>query len=239
MKDIVALSGGKDSTALALWLHENEPREYTYICTPTGNENTETLQHWLRLKEILKGEFIFLTAGKSLQGMIRDTMTIPNWRMRWCTFKLKIKPAAEYMMQFSGCTLYIGIRADEEEREGGDYSNVPGAIIRMPLREHGIDINGVRSINERYGIKIPDRTDCKLCFFQTLAEWYFLWRDDLDSWMEGEQLEQLTGFTFRSPGRDTWPAAMKDLRALFESGKIPERSIGMKMKAMQCRVCRL
>src|SRR5688572_21103449 len=124
MKDIVALSGGKDSTALALWLNEHEPREYTYICTPTGNENAETLQHWLRLKSMLKGEFLFLTAGKSLQGMIRETLTIPNWRMRWCTFRLKIKPAAEYMAQFPGSVLYVGIRADEPEREGGDYSNV-------------------------------------------------------------------------------------------------------------------
>lgn len=35
---VVALSGGKDSTAMALRLREVEPREYTYICTPTGNE---------------------------------------------------------------------------------------------------------------------------------------------------------------------------------------------------------
>lgn len=97
MKHIIALSGGKDSTAMAIALNEIEPRDYTYICTPTGNENIETLNHWIKLKSILKGEFIFLSAGKSLQGMIRDTMTIPNWRMRWCTFRLKIKPAAEFM----------------------------------------------------------------------------------------------------------------------------------------------
>lgn len=86
---------------------------------------------------------------------------------------------------------------------------------------------------------IPDRTDCKLCFFQTLAEWYFLWRDDKESWMEGEALEELTAHTFRSPSRDTWPAAMKDMRLRFEAGETPERSIGMKLKSMQCRVCRI
>lgn len=35
---VVALSGGKDSTALALRLKEIEPREYQYVCTPTGDE---------------------------------------------------------------------------------------------------------------------------------------------------------------------------------------------------------
>lgn len=38
MKHIVGLSGGKDSTAMALWLAENQPRDYEYICTPTGEE---------------------------------------------------------------------------------------------------------------------------------------------------------------------------------------------------------
>ena len=38
MKHVVALSGGKDSTAMALELAEREPRDYVYVCTPTGNE---------------------------------------------------------------------------------------------------------------------------------------------------------------------------------------------------------
>ena len=38
MKHIIALSGGKDSTALALRLAEVEPREYEYVFTPTGDE---------------------------------------------------------------------------------------------------------------------------------------------------------------------------------------------------------
>ena len=38
MTHVVALSGGKDSTAMALRLAEVEPQEYRYICTPTGRE---------------------------------------------------------------------------------------------------------------------------------------------------------------------------------------------------------
>ena len=33
-RHVVALSGGKDSTALALALHEKEPRDYDYVITP-------------------------------------------------------------------------------------------------------------------------------------------------------------------------------------------------------------
>lgn len=39
---VVALSGGKDSTAMALRLRELNPDiDYTYSCTPTGNELPE------------------------------------------------------------------------------------------------------------------------------------------------------------------------------------------------------
>ena len=50
MTHVVALSGGKDSTALALRLAEVEPREYVYLCTPTGRELPEMEAHWTRLE---------------------------------------------------------------------------------------------------------------------------------------------------------------------------------------------
>ena len=49
VQHIVALSGGKDSTALALRLAELEPREYVYVCTPTGDELPEMFAHWRKL----------------------------------------------------------------------------------------------------------------------------------------------------------------------------------------------
>ncbi len=54
-KHIVGLSGGGDSTAMALWLAENEPRDYTYICNATGNELPDLFEH-LRHMESLRGE---------------------------------------------------------------------------------------------------------------------------------------------------------------------------------------
>jgi 3'-phosphoadenosine 5'-phosphosulfate sulfotransferase (PAPS reductase)/FAD synthetase len=51
---IVALSGGKDSTALAIRLKELNPnRKYIYICTPTGDELPEMELHWANLESIL------------------------------------------------------------------------------------------------------------------------------------------------------------------------------------------
>jgi hypothetical protein len=53
MKHIVAISGGKDSTALALHLAEIEPRDYTYLITPTGDELPEMVEHWEKLEQLL------------------------------------------------------------------------------------------------------------------------------------------------------------------------------------------
>jgi len=49
-RHVIALSGGKDSTALALALHEREPRDYDYVITPTGNELPAMKVHWAKLE---------------------------------------------------------------------------------------------------------------------------------------------------------------------------------------------
>ncbi len=152
---------------------------------------------------------------------------------------LKIEPFAAYLMQSAPAQFYVGLRADEEAREGGDYKDVPGVEMRFPLRDAGMGLDAVLEFLRVRDITIPRRTDCMLCFFQRLIQWYELWRDNLPAYLEGEAYEALTGFTFRSPQRDTWPAALKDLRALFESGRIPRETRKDMIAATQCRVCRL
>jgi len=54
MNHIVALSGGKDSCAVAFKLKELHP-EYDpyYVCTPTGSELPEMKEHWAKLECML------------------------------------------------------------------------------------------------------------------------------------------------------------------------------------------
>lgn len=90
-RHVVALSGGKDSTAMALRLAEVEPRDYVYICTPTGNENDAMFAHWRMLATLL-GKPIVPVVGGTLVGLIRKQQALPNVWMRWCTRMLKIAP---------------------------------------------------------------------------------------------------------------------------------------------------
>jgi 3'-phosphoadenosine 5'-phosphosulfate sulfotransferase (PAPS reductase)/FAD synthetase len=68
---VVGLSGGKDSTAMALRLVEVEPREYTYVITPTGDELPPMVEHWKRLETLLGKPLIRVTQAGRTPG--RDT----------------------------------------------------------------------------------------------------------------------------------------------------------------------
>lgn len=223
---------------MALRLAEVEPRDYVYICTPTGNEPAAMFAHWRRLSTML-GTPLTPIVSDTLVGLITKQHALPNWRQRWCTRMLKIEPYAAWLTQQGECTSYVGLRADEPDREGGDYLDLPGVVSRFPLREWGWGLGDVQTYLAARGVDIPERTDCALCFFQRLHEWYALWRDDKAAWAEGERLEALTGHTFRSPGRDAWPAALKDLRREFEQGQIPRGTEGNLFASLQCRVCRI
>lgn len=233
-KHVVGLSGGKDSTALAFWLVENEPREYEFICNQTGNELPEMVAHWERLERMLGQPLKRVRHFKDLIGMIEDEGAIPNWRQRFCTRILKIEPTIRYMEDLpEGSVLYVGLRAGEEARRGifGEDMNV-----RFPLREQGWTEVDVWKYLDKMGVTIPARTDCALCFYQRVDEWQTLYFTHPDKWAEGEAIEAKIGHTFRSPGRDTWPAGMKELGEAFASGR-PVR----KSAPRQCpgRVCSL
>lgn len=242
---VVALSGGKDSTAMALRLREVEPdNHFVAICTPTGNELPVMFDHWKHVAELLSTELVPLMA-KSLVTAIRDEGMIPNWRARWCTRKLKLYPYQAFLDQLvrSGKRVVscVGIRADEPERESGDYSKVVGVESRFPLREWGWSLTDVLSYLNDRGVEVPQRTDCALCFFQRLGEWWDLWKFNPELYAEGERIEDEMGHTFRSDGRDTWPSSLKELRLRFEAGDEPRGASvqGELFRNMQCRVCRL
>lgn len=162
---------------------------------------------------------------------------LPNFRARWCTRILKIEPTIEFMESLPpGSTLYVGLRADEEERQGifGEDIN-----IEFPLRSWGWGEAHVWRYLALRSVRIPNRSDCALCYGQRLGEWYALWRKHPDRFALGEALEVIYGHTFRSAQRDTWPASMRGLRERFERGDVPRGAEAAMREDGACRVCRL
>lgn len=242
---VVALSGGHDSTIMSLMLKEREPRPYVYVCTPTGDELPEMFEHWLRLGEMLGSRLIPIVGG-TLKSVIRQQGMLPNFRARFCTRILKIEPFRAFLkarLAEGPVVSYVGLRADEEGRAGGAYSDLGDVQLRFPLREWGMDEAAVQAGLAERGVKCPDRTDCAVCYHQRLGEWYELWLNHRDRFHEAVMLEDVYGATFRTPGRDSWPSSLSEIEDRFQKGDVPTISLNRmareRMQSGTCRVCSL
>jgi len=244
MTHVIALSGGKDSTALALRLAEVEPRDYTYLITPTGDELPEMIAHWEKLEGLLGKPLTRITNG-TLNSWIEHFKALPNGNMRWCTRLLKIEPAILFYKVNAPCIAYVGLRADEpvNERVGIYGQDTPQ---RFPLREWGWGVSEVVGYLKRRGVSIPKRTDCARCYAQRLGEWRALLKKHPEIYADAERQEAKIGHTFRSKSRDTKPAPLVQLRGVFEEEEAIKAKQGVLFDAEfcddeggACRVCSL
>jgi 3'-phosphoadenosine 5'-phosphosulfate sulfotransferase (PAPS reductase)/FAD synthetase len=189
--------------------------------------------HWKKLEDLLGKPILRVRYTKDLEGSIRQMNMLPSVFARWCTRVLKIQPTIAYMEKLPpGSVLYVGLRADEEERKGLFGEDI---TIRFPMREWGWKEADVWAYLDKRGVCIPKRTDCAWCPYQRLGEWRDLYENYPDLWAQGAALEKEMGATFRSPGRDTWPADMEALGREFASG----RKLRAFKRGETCRVCSL
>lgn len=234
MNHIIAISGGKDSTAMALALKQREIREFSYVITPTGDELPEMTEHWNKLEQWLNSKMTVVSPRYSLSELIDKMNALPNFRMRFCTRMLKIIPFQSHIMNHRPCTIYVGLRADEEGRAGVEWDD-PDITVRYPLREWNWGLDEVMKYLDSIGMTIPRRTDCARCFYQTLFEWHLLWKNYPDIYASAVDDERRIGHTYRSPSRDTHPAELELLAKEFEGGYIPTE----RKRKMGCRICNL
>lgn len=239
---IVAFSGGKDSCAMALGLKERG-QEFKLLFTPTGDELPELTVHLAKMVELLGVELI-LPSNKSLYEWIDKFNMLPSQKSRWCTRAIKIEPCIHWFRQNPGHTLAVGLRADEEERLGL-FSDL--VTSTFPMRDWGWGLKEVNAKLEEFGVKVPARTDCALCPYQRMGEWYRLWKYERSSWDRGVELERRLGHSFRSPtqrkprkdGSLRWAVRLEDLAKQFEAGDKPRGLTEEDEMVQVCRVCRL
>ena len=195
-RHILGLSGGKDSTALALFMRD-KIKEMEYVFCDTGEELPETYNYLDSVEAFLGKKIIKVRASHTfsqiLDKMFNGYLPAPN--MRWCTKLLKLKPFEDYIGD-SEVINYVGIRADEQRT--GLISTRPTLQTVFPFKEHGIDYAGVLRILEDSGIGLPPylkwgrtHSGCYFCFYQQTIEWVRLKETHPEYFEKAKQYEKI------------------------------------------------
>ena len=174
-RHVCGISGGKDSSALAIYMRDRVPTMEYFFCD-TGAELPETYDYLNRLEVVLGKPIARLNADRGFDHWFEVYRgTLPSPQMRWCTRQMKIKPLEAWIGDDSAIS-YVAIRSDEQNRKGY-ISTKPNITALFPFIEDGIDHDAVLSILDDAGVGLPEyyewrtRSGCYFCFFQRKAEW--------------------------------------------------------------------
>jgi 3'-phosphoadenosine 5'-phosphosulfate sulfotransferase (PAPS reductase)/FAD synthetase len=195
-RHIVSLSGGKDSTALAIFLRDKIP-QLEYVFCDTHHELPETYDYLNRLEAFLERKIVRLNAQRGFDHWLdMYNGVLPSAQARWCTRKLKIEPFEAYVGDDQVWN-YIGIRADE--RRGGYISTKPNITPVYPFKDYGLVLSDIERILEESGIGLPEyyewrqRSGCYFCFFQRTGEWIGLKERHPDLFEKAKKYESERG----------------------------------------------
>lgn len=225
-RHILCMSGGKDSTALALYMRDRV-QDMEYIFCDTDKELTETYEYLNRVEAFLGKKIVRLNARAGFDHWLEVFGGyLPSPNMRWCTKLLKLKPFEEYVGE-DPVISYVGLRADEDRV--GYISTKPNIKAVFPFKEDGIDYAGVMKILRDSGIGMPPyltwgrtHSGCYFCFFQRPIEWVRLLETHPDQFEEAQRYEKITD----DPGKTfTWIQGMplSELRKPENIAKIKAR----------------
>jgi len=244
VRHILGLSGGKDSTALAILLYKEIPDMEYFFCD-THKELRETYEYLERIKTRLGIKINYLSAERGFDFW-KDIFGgyLPSAKARWCTRKLKLEPLEKFVGDDEAIS-YVGIRADEER--SGYVSTKPNIKAVYPFKERGMKKEDIFKILEESGIGLPEyytwrsRSGCYFCFFQRKYEWVMLSEQHPDlfkkaveyetehedgriyTWNEGETLlellerkEEVIAEHYKAMERQKKNASNKTLAQVFD-----------------------
>lgn len=205
VRHILSLSGGKDSTALAIYMQGKIP-DVEYVFCDTGEELPETYDYLEKLEAFIGQSIVRLNPDRPFTHYLDIySGVLPDARTRWCTRMLKIKPFERYVGN-DATVSYIAIRADEEHRKGyiSSKSNIQPCY---PFIEDGLNKEDVIRILEDSGLGVPDyyrwrsRSGCYFCFFQQKIEWVGLLENHPSLFNKAAAFEKINP---NADGRFTW-----------------------------------
>jgi 3'-phosphoadenosine 5'-phosphosulfate sulfotransferase (PAPS reductase)/FAD synthetase len=195
------ISGGKDSTALGLYLLENKIR-FTPVFLDTGWEHPSTYEYIKNILTPIFGEFTVLRNEKyfkdneewkgGFEQMLLYNKVFPNGMMKFCTRELKITPVMNFYVEAFLKTgkkpiNCLGIRAEESfkrstlnEKEEKDEATIWRPLIQYKEADV-IDLHHKHNVppNPLY-LKGYSRVGCYPCIYARKHEIRHIYLSDPD-----------------------------------------------------------
>lgn len=240
-RHILALSGGKDSAALAVYL-KTKIEDLEYVFLDTGHELPETYEFLNRMRAVLNITITTIRSKRSFEDWLKfKNFYLPSPQKRWCTEVLKIKPYEEYIGNDKVYS-YIGIRADEDR--DGYISSKPNIIPYYPFVEDELVYSDIEYLLESSGLGFPgyykwrSRSGCYFCFFQQKIEWLNLRKYHVDLFERAMLFEKIdigTGKKF------TWCQDESLTELLARESEIlgNDHQLPLNRRSSRKRACRL
>ena len=207
----VSFSGGADSTAVAILLHERG-EDFELLFSDTGAELPETFWTVTEVARKLGRKLHVVSGGSFFQHLAGFGYLLPSIQRRWCTRLLKRAPLDRYVDALgANVEVAIGIRADEPKRIRDD-----GKLY--PLVDAGLNKGDVLALCKKHDLLNPiyswrSSCSCFCCPFQRRGDWRGLFEKHPDlfelachwedvsfettlsgfTWMQGRHLRDLSG----------------------------------------------
>jgi len=177
---VVGVSGGADSSAVAVIMHKLFPDlDIKYVFIDTFAEAPAIYRSIEALEKYIGKKVIKIENGIGMFRMIEQyNGHLPTARRRWCTYRLKIEPMENYLESLHGedreVHIFVGLRADEPSRTGMS-SGEDWMHAHYPLRELGMDRADVFALlGETVGVpdlyKGRSRSGCEICWGMRQSE---------------------------------------------------------------------
>lgn len=194
MANIVALSGGESSAAVAVLMAAETP---TLYFNDTRWEHPDLYRYLNDIANYLGLPLVNDSDGRDPAQVARDQHMLPNNRAPICSRILKAERLQRYAKP--GDTVCFGIGAHEIHRAGRILAVYAprGINPRFPLIEKNIDAQGARAIMAETGIRRPElyalgfeHNNCSGgCVRQGARQWRHLLRVSPEVYAEREALE--------------------------------------------------
>lgn len=196
-KYILSYGGGVNSVALLFYLLEHNKPLDEVVFADTGGEIPETYQHIEIIKKILDDNNITFTKVKVKSDLLYERCekreVIPSQIWRWCTRDLKIRPIhAHYRNLKCDIFQYLGISYEERDRKKD--SNKEYIKNLFPLIDEKITRDNCIDIISKNGVKLPSRSGCFFCPFNTISRWVEIYKNHKHLYEKAMSLEENSKF---------------------------------------------